>query len=167
MHIPPYHKEPGWQRFFAGAFFGGLIAYAILLFMHGTMQVELLEENLTLRAENGELKTQNEALLKDNKNLDEKTKADIKIDSVDIEILNAEDMKFDRLLGHQLTELIKKEIDQVIGSSVATVSGNAELLISTVENETYRVDEFSYKLEVRRLTIYKTVHLAVKVEFAK
>jgi len=167
MHVPPHHKQPGWQRFFAGAFFGGLIAYMIFLFMHGTIQADFQEEHLALKAEVSELKRQNEALLEDNQSLDEKSKEELRIESIDIAILNGEEMKFDRLLGHQLTELIKEEVDQIIGAPISTVSGNADLLISTIENKTYEIDDFSYKLEVKRLTIYKTVYIAVQAEFKK
>jgi len=167
MHIPPYHKQAGWQRFFAGAFFGGLIAYGIFLFMHGVMQEDLLEEHMTLQAETSELRRQNEALLRDNQNLDEKSKEDIKIESIEIEILNVEDMKLDRLLSHQLEELAKEEIDQIIGESVETIAKSDDLLISTIENETYFVDDFSYKLEVKKLSIYKTVRIAAEAKFTK
>ncbi|WLV23780.1 hypothetical protein QR721_09005 [Aciduricibacillus chroicocephali] len=167
MHIPPYHKQPGWQRFFAGAFFGGLIAYMIFLFMYGTMQADFQEEHLALKAETAELKRQNTALLEDNQNLDEKSKEEIGIDSIDIAILNSEEMKFDRLLGHQLTELVREEVDQIIGAPIGSVAENADLLVSTIENKTYEIDDFSYKLEVRRLTIYKKVHIAVHAKFKK
>ena len=167
MHIPPYHKQAGWQRFFAGAFFGGLIAYGIFLFMYGVMQEDLLEEHMSLKAEASELRRQNEALLRDNQNLDEKSKADIKIESIEIEILNVEDMKLDRLLSHQLEELAKEEIDQIIGESVETIAKSDDLLISTIENETYHVDDFSYKLEVKKLSIYKTVRIAAEANFTK
>lgn len=167
MHIPPYHKQAGWQRFFAGAFFGGLIAYGIFLFMHGVMQEDLLEEHMALQAETSELRRQNEALLRDNQDLDEKSKEDIKIESIEIEILNAEDMKLDRLLSHQLEELVKEEIDQIIGESVETLAESDNLLISTIENDTYHVDDFAYKIEVKKLSIYKTVRIAAEAKFAK
>ena len=166
MHISPYHKKPGWQRFFAGAFFGGLLAYMIFLYMHGVMQKDLLEHNMTLQAEVGELRRQNEALLQDNKDLDQKNKQDIKIETIDIKILNEDQMRLDRLLAHQLEELMKEDIDQIVGESIDAVTKNDELLIAAIENQTYRIDDFSYKVKVEKLTISKTVRIAAKAKFA-
>lgn len=167
MHIQPYHKKPGWQRFFAGAFFGGLIAYAVFMYMHGVMQERLLEENLTLQAETGELRRQNEALLRDNKDLGEKTKEGMTIETIEIEILNEKQMRMDRLITHQIEELMKEEIGQIVGESIESVAENDQLLISTIENETYKIDDFSYKLEIEKLVISKTVRITAKAEFAK
>lgn len=58
MHIPPYHKKKSWQRFFVGTFFGGVIAYCILLYMYGSMYENLLKQNLELHSQVSTLKNQ-------------------------------------------------------------------------------------------------------------
>jgi len=167
MHVPPYHKQTGWQRFFVGAFFGGLIAYAIFMYMFGQMQERLLEENFSLRTEAGELRKQNEALLSDSQDSDEKTKESVLIEKIKITFSNEEQLRLGQFITWQLEKLVKEEIDQIIGEPIESLAANDELLISTIENETYKIDDFSYKPVVEKLTISKTVRITAKVKFAK
>lgn len=160
MHIPPYYKKPGWQRFFVGAFFGGLIAYLIVIFMYGTMYEQLLQKNLHYESELKDLKNQNEALLKDNENLDEKTKEPMKVESIELEITNEEELKIkNSLTSQKLKELVKEEINQIIGLDIQTVADSEKLLIAAIENKLYTLDDFSYSFTVSFISISQEVKL--------
>ena len=118
MHIPPYHKKKSWQRFFVGTFFGGAIAYCILLYMYGSMYEDLLEQNLNLQSQVATLTSQNKSLLKDKEDLNQQTKESETVKSIEIIIPNEEELKLDELIIYQLEQLIKEEISHLIGQEV-------------------------------------------------
>ncbi|WP_164668385.1 sporulation membrane protein YtrI [Virgibacillus doumboii] len=166
MHIPPYHKKSTWQRFFIGAFLGAVIAYLIFIYMHGNMYEHLLEENKDLKSKVTELENQNEALSEDKKDLDEKSKEPFTIESIEVTITNNEELRLDRLIIHDLEELIKKEINDIIGKEVSIIAKSDELLKSTIENKEFPLDEFTYKFDVTTLTITETVKVSVEAEIS-
>lgn len=161
MHIPPYHRTATWQRFLVGAFSGGIVAYFILMYMYGTMYEDLLKENLELTSQVKELKDQNEALLNDNEDLNEKSSEPLTVSSVDITISGVAQLKMDLLIEHQLEEMLKEEINHLIGQELAIISKSRQLLISTIENKKFTVDEFTYYFEVKSLTIDKELEINV------
>ncbi|GAQ19443.1 sporulation membrane protein YtrI [Oceanobacillus picturae] len=160
MHIPPYHKKKTWQRFFAGSLVGGIIAYIIFIFMHGTMYENQLKENLELTSQVNDLKNQNEALLKDTENL----KTPVTVSAIDITIENAEEISLDSLIVPKLEELVKDEISHITGQSVSIVDEIDQLLISAIENKEYTIDDIHYQFTVRKLTISETVKVFLEAE---
>ena len=153
MHIPPYHKKPSWQLFFAGAFIGGIIAYFILIYMYGTMYEELLVENLELSSQVNDLKEQNAALLQDKEDLSEKSEEPLTINSISVTIVDGERLKLDRLIEHQLEEMVKEQISHIIGQEISIIDKSDQLLQSTIENKGFTIDDFTYYFEVKKLTI--------------
>src|SRR5690625_187586 len=97
MHVTPYHKKKHWQRFLFGVFIGGIIAYCILIFMYGSMYEKLVKESYDLQAQVTELEQQNEALLQDNKDINEKNKERLTVNQIEIENSNADEFKLNRL----------------------------------------------------------------------
>lgn len=164
MHIPPYHKKPYWQLFMAGCAIGGIIAYIVLLSMYGKMYEGLIEENVKQQAEINDLERQNEALLKDKEDLNEKANEPRVVESIVVQITNWDSLRLDRLIIHQLEELIKEEINYIVGRDVELISEMDELLISTIENKAFTVDDFTYYFQVEKLTIARKVKLSVFAE---
>src|SRR5690625_1401761 len=164
MHIPPYYKKKSWQRFLVGAFIGAVIAYFITIFMYGSMYERLVERNLDLQSQITELEKQNEVLLQDKKDLNEKSKAEITVDGIEIKIKNEKQLRLDRLITHQLEEMIKQEIDHIIGQDISVVAESDQLILSTIENKAFTVDEFTYYFEVSKLTISETVKITAEAK---
>lgn len=171
MHIPPYYKKAGWQRFFAGVFIGGVIAYGIFLFMYGTHFEGWIEENLKLREEVRDLKDRAESLNKDKEELSEKRKQHLVVQSVEIEFLNENKLLSenltDRLSLYKLRELAKEQIHDVVGKDVSSVADNERLLITSIESKIYRVDEFTYELKVERLIIAPELKASLQIQITK
>ncbi|WP_339228377.1 sporulation membrane protein YtrI [Oceanobacillus sp. FSL K6-2867] len=161
MHIPPYHKKPSWQLFFTGAFVGGIIAYFILIYMYGTMYEELLGENLELTSQVNDLTEQNQALLKDKEDLSEKSDEPLTVKSITVTIVEGERLKLDRLIEHQLEEMVKEQISHIIGQEIEIINKSDRLLQSTIENKEFTVDDFTYYFEVKKLTITSDLKIDV------
>ena len=161
MHFTPYHKNKSWQRFFFGIFIGAVLSYCILIFMYGKMYEQLIEVNYDLQAQITELQSRNEALLKDNESIAEKNKVRLTVERIEITIPNQEQLRLDRLIILQLNEMIKKEINHVIGQDIYIVSESDQLLLSTLENKAFTIDDFTYYFEVKKLTIAHTLKLTM------
>lgn len=162
MHIPPYHKKRSWQIFLLGIWIGAILAYIVLVFMYGRMYEDVLSEQIQLKTEINELKRQNETLLKDKENLEEKTSPSVLM--ISIEFTNEKELRLDRLITHQLEDLIKKELDSVIGKEVDSVSENDQLIVHIIENNSYTIDDLSYELTVEKVSISKILKLSIKVK---
>lgn len=167
MHIPPLFKKKNWQIFIIGLCVGGIIAYSVIIFMYGSMYENLLEENLYLQEEIVELNNRNETLLKDKEDFDERQIELTMIETIDIQIRNEEDMDFDRLALLQLKQLIKREVDHIIGKNIETISENDQLLISSIENKPFKIGDFFYYFRVYKLTIAKHVKITVEAKLSK
>lgn len=166
MHIPPYYKKESWQRFFIGAFAGAIIAYVIFIYMYGSMYEKIYEQNIDLQSQVNELKKQNDALLEDNEDLDEKSQEPVAVNSIEIEIINDKELHLDRLIVLQLEEMIKDEISHVIGQELSTVAKSVKLLSSTIENKKFPVEDFSYYFEIKELIISQTINITVEAKLS-
>ncbi|WP_217586965.1 sporulation membrane protein YtrI [Lentibacillus saliphilus] len=164
MYIPPHFKKTSWQHAVISAIFGGIVAYGIIMFMYGTMYEQLIEENLRLEARISELKAQNNSLKDDKEDQDHQKEEQLTIQSIDVSLSNSKELHLDRLTIYQLVELVKTELDHVIGQDFESVSKNAQLLISTIENKTFTVDDMDYYLEVQRITFAPNISLVLKVK---
>lgn len=157
MHFPPYHRNKSWQYFFVGIFVGSLIGYLVLLYMYGTMYEELLSRNFQLQEEIIDLREQNDVLLESQ----EERSGEPTVDEIDIIISNPELMKDDSLIVSQLKTLIKEEISHLIGTEIEIISSSDELLISSIENKAFTLDDMTYHFTITRLTIAPKMKLVV------
>lgn len=167
MHIPPYYKRESWQRFFAGVFIGGIVAFTIFIYMYGQFYERWVEENLNLRSQLSKLEDNYKVLEDSKKELDQKSKKDITVDTITIKIDNEKELKLenDSLMVHQLEEQIRKEINHVIGKGVNSLIDNYQLLESTIENKTFQVDEFAYNAKIKRLFVAQELQIHVSLQF--
>lgn len=161
MHIPPYLRKKSWQRFFLGFATGAVIAYVLFIFMYGSMYERLFENNLSLQSKVSELESQNKALSEDKKAVDEENKERLTVERIEIVIANADKLQLDRLIIHQLDDMIKNEINHIIGNDIRTVAESVKLLQSTIQNKEFSIDDFTYYFEVETMTISNTVELTL------
>lgn len=160
MHVPPYHRQGSWQRFFSGMLFGAFIAYLVFLYMHGAMYEELIKENIEMEETLKDLRSQNEALLQDQS--DSNTPSTVR--EIEVIITNQAVLKNDSLLDSQLKGLIKEEINHLIGIEVAILSESDELLISAIENKAFKIDDVTYQFSVQRLTIAAKLKISLETK---
>lgn len=164
MHIPPYHKKRSYQLFLLGAVTGAIAAYLVLLFMYGKMYERLIYDQLQLQTALTEMEAQHEALLEDQEEREEKSNAIIT--SIQIEFMNAQELKFDRLITLQIEDLIKRELTDIIGKNIQSVSDSDDLLVTIIENKTFTIDDLSYQFEVKKLAISERVKLTLEGKLA-
>ncbi|KGX89104.1 sporulation membrane protein YtrI [Pontibacillus litoralis] len=167
MHIPPYYKKKEWQRFLAGVFIGGVMAYCVFLFMYGTHMERWIEENMELRGTISDLENQNSLLTQDKKELNDQKKKVIKVQDLEIVFLNEKKLlrqnKMDRLTVYKLRNLAKEQLPDVIGKDIKGLSDNASLLYTAIEAKTYTIDSLTYELKVERLIMTQNVVVMITI----
>ncbi|CQR48122.1 Sporulation membrane protein YtrI [Paraliobacillus sp. PM-2] len=166
MHIPPYYKRESWQRFLAGTFAGAIIAFFVFVYMYGQLYEGWVEENLELRAQLQEIKSNYKALEESNKELDQRYQQKATVSSIEINISNQKQLNLDRLIIREFEEVIKKEINEVIGKEVDDLSENYSFLIRTIENKTYEIHDFSYQAKVQHLFVTEKLEAHIKLTIA-
>ncbi|RLL47876.1 hypothetical protein D8M04_00935 [Oceanobacillus piezotolerans] len=166
MHIPPYHKKPAWQLLIVGCTLGAIVSYFVLIYMYGSMYEELIEENLELQSQYNELKRQNEALLAANEDLNEKSNQEPIIELIEVQIINPEEVKLDRLIMHELEDLIKDEINYLIGRRVDSISESDLLLYRTIENKGFTIEDITYYFDITELTISKSLKIKLRAKLS-
>lgn len=160
MHPFPFHKKRSYQIFILGTLLGAIIAYIILLYMHGKMYENVLVEQVKLKMEIKELKKQNETLIDDKEEIEEQTEATVK--AIQVEFTNAEKLKFDRLTTLQLENMVKSELSNIIGKTIKSVSESDDLLVTVIENKTFTIDDQSFIFEVKKVSISEKIKLSLE-----
>ncbi|SEO85167.1 hypothetical protein SAMN04488134_11454 [Amphibacillus marinus] len=164
MHVPPYYKRKDWQRFMVGVFVGGMIGYLVFLFMYGEIMERFIEENLRVRTERQELQLAYDTLEQNLTDLNQKYQEQLTINSIKIVINNAEVFKLDRFMLHELGELIKAEVNDIIGKEVVTLNDYYPILIRMIENKAYKIDGFSYQAKVAQLFINEQTEIHIELD---
>lgn len=164
MRIPPLYEKPTWQRFFVGIFFGSIISWFVFLFIFGELQEDQLKEIVKQQSEIKELKNKNQLLEKDFEELNEKNQKQLKVRDISITLTNDKQLKLDSLTTFFLKNGAKEELKHVLNNNIETVVENKELVIKTLENKTFEVDDQKYKLIVKQLYLFTTLELYLEIE---
>lgn len=165
MHVPHYHKKRSWQIFLLGVFAGSIIAYLVFSLMYSKMYEQILTQNVQLRTQVTELEHQNEALLQDQEDREEQ-KTGHTVQKIEIEFSNHNELRLDRLIIHELEDLLKNEINYIIGKDIESLTENDDLLITVIENKTFTIDDLSYQFEVKKLFISEQVKVTLHIKLA-
>jgi|SRR5699024_3909628 len=164
MHVPPYYRKRSWQLFLVGVVGGTIIAYLIFILMYGKLYGDLLIERTELETELKDLQRQNETLLLDKEQL--QREQGLTVQTIDIHFVNGKQFRFDRLTIHQLSSLIKDELEDIIGRDVTTVAESSTLMINLIEKNTFEIDDISYSFTIEKLVIAENMEINLHVKFA-
>lgn len=164
MHVPPYYRKRSWQVFIVGVVVGTIIAYLIFVLMYGKLYGDLLIERTELETELKDLQRQNETLLLDKEQLQREQR--LTVQTIDIHFVNGKQFRFDRLTIHQLSSLIKDELEDIIGKDVTTVAESSTLMINLIEKNTFEIDDISYTFTIEKMVIAENMEINLQVKFA-
>lgn len=141
-----------------------LSVISFFLFVYGKHTERWIEENMEIRTELKQVKQENDLLKQDKENLNEEHEEKLTIQSFEINLDNAEELELDRFTEYELTERIEDELNPVIGRNIASVSDQRDLLIRTIENQTYHVRDIDYSVTISHLTVAPILVITVEVQ---
>ncbi|KHE72403.1 sporulation membrane protein YtrI [Halobacillus sp. BBL2006] len=165
MHIPPYYQRPEWKRFFAGVVLGTILGYLFFLFIHGQFQEQYTKEHIELTSKLNEVEDKYEALLKNQNNRNE-TKP-LSVVDISVAYTNAKRLEVDLLTQHQLTSMVKEQLTSIPGKDLTTVASQVDLMVSTIENKNYVVDDLSYELKVSKLIVSEVIQFQLEIKILR
>lgn len=164
IYIPPAYRKKEWMRLFSGIIIGTILGYLFFLFIHGQLQEKYAEEHIELTTEMNQLEAKYEGLLKENREGQEYKP--LRVLDINIQYTNAKKLEVDLLTQHQLTNLIKEQLTSITGKDLRIIAEQDELIISTIENKNYVIDDFSYGIKVTKLIVSEIVRLELKIELS-
>ncbi|MBS4216855.1 sporulation protein [Bacillus sp. FJAT-49711] len=167
MRIPPLYRKPAWQRFLGGAAVGGCISWMIFLYMFGVMQERngiLLEErsNQIKRLQNQITIWQEDYQELNKKNEDMLTIQEIHVRLVSYEKYNIQD----RQSVFDVEEAVKEDLKSLLAKDLSTVYKNKDIIKKSIENKVTPINGKRFKLIVKEMYFYTTIHITVELRLA-
>ncbi|MCP3030563.1 hypothetical protein LF817_04345 [Halobacillus sp. A1] len=163
MYIPPQLRRREWRRFYAGFILGAIAGYVLFVFMNDQLHEHFEEENIQLSSDLSALEAKYEGLLDSEKEADKEKKQVLTIQEVQPNFSNAKELQIDKLTQHQLSSMVKDQLQSITGENIEDIAQQSDLIISTVENKSFEVEDFKYKLTVERLIITTQVTLLLSI----
>ena len=164
MRIPPYYRNPLWQRFFAGMIIGAIISWGLFLYMFGDLQekqIQLIEtQQDTIKDLHDELEIwQNEYEI-----LNKKNENKLLVQDISVRITNYKKYRLDPLSIFEVEQSIKKDFDSLLGKDLESVSRSKELLKRAVMNKDIKLNGRHYQLEISELIIYTNIDMELSIK---
>ncbi|RFU67726.1 sporulation membrane protein YtrI [Bacillus sp. V59.32b] len=163
MRVPPYHQKPGWQRFFAGVAIGCIISWVIFLYMFGVQQENQFERMNAQQKLIGNLTDRNAIWEKDYQKLNEEVKKKLKIQEIEVTILNGKTFKLDHLSIAEAEDAIHDDLASLLTKDVETIYNGRSLLKKSIENKIVEINKKRYKLEVAEILFYTNMYIEVRL----
>ncbi|MEA3320885.1 MAG: hypothetical protein U9Q88_12830 [Bacillota bacterium] len=166
MRVPPYNRDPGWQRFFSGVVLGAIIGWLIFMLMYGVTLEKNIGDLIKYKEEVRSYKNRIHILTEDNDKLKEE-KDQLKIEDFKISIINHEKYMLNSFSRSSIIARITEDLNDQVSRDVASIKDNRQLLIKVIENKSYTLDDKQYYFEVDFLYIDTTIEmdlLIVKME---
>ncbi|WP_258871304.1 hypothetical protein, partial [Halobacillus trueperi] len=129
------------------------------------LQQKYTEEHIEMTARLSEWEAKYETLLNNQDQGSEGTPMSVK--EISVVFTNAKKLEIDLLTQHQLDALVKDQLVTVSGKDVSIVADQVDLIISTIENKNYVVDDFTYELKVTRLIVSETMNLHLEIKLKR
>ena len=162
MHIPPYHREPSWQRFFAGAIVGAILSWGIFVFLFGAIQDRQVNQIVQYKKQVEKLEERLHILTEDNEKLKE-DKEKLKVQDIYITINNHDKYKLNSLDRVHIIESIQKDLNHLITRDIKSINDNKDFIVKAIESTPYKIDNKSYYFRVFRLYIDTTIEIELTV----
>ncbi|WP_404468688.1 sporulation membrane protein YtrI [Sutcliffiella horikoshii] len=166
MRVPPYNRDPGWQRFFSGVVLGAIVGWLIFMLMYGVTLEKNIGDLIKYKEEVKSYKNRIHILTEDNDKLKEE-KDQLKIEDFKISIINHEKYMLNSFSRSSIIARITEDLNDQVSKDVASIKDNRQLLIKVIENKSYSLDDKRYYFEVDFLYIDTTIEmdlLIVKME---
>lgn len=163
MRFPPHYRRPHWQRFFAGFAIGTLIGWFFFLFQFGSIHqhltAEIIKKQLTIEEQVEII----EILRSNEKKLNEENEQKLTIQQIQVSFFNARKHHLNELALYELKQQLLKEIKYLEGKNIATIAATKEMLIKTIENKVFTIDERRFQLKTKQLYLYTTLEVSLEI----
>ncbi|RXI98752.1 hypothetical protein DS745_19640 [Anaerobacillus alkaliphilus] len=166
MRIPPYYKQAGWQRFFAGVIIGMIIGWFFFIYEFGEVQEKLVTK---IKMQEATIKNQKdtiEILRSDKDELNKENQKKLTVQEVKVYFKNDKAFRLSELSTHDLRSQIEKELSAVLNRNIESVAESKDLLYQSIENKVFEVNDKRYHVVVRDFVLYTKLQVFVEIRLA-
>ncbi|NEU29887.1 hypothetical protein GN156_03735 [bacterium LRH843] len=163
MRIPPLIERTGWQRFFGGVIIGILIGWGFFIYQYGQVYEGLMYRLSRQEALITEQQKNIDQLRSNEIKLNEENQKKLTIQQIELSFVNDRKLRLSQLTLFELKQQAINEVQFVVRKDIETVANMKDLLIRTLENKVFEVGENQYKLNIKEIYLFTTLHLYVEV----
>lgn len=163
MRMPPYFSRPAWQRFFAGMAIGGIISWFFFLYIFGEWNEKYSKEIKKQREEIADLKNDIKIWQEDYKELNKLNSQKLIVQEIKVKIQNSDKYKLDSFSVFEIEDEIKEDIKMMSAKDIETVFNSSDLIVRTIENKVFKVNDKRFRAEVKQMKIYTTLSIKVNI----
>ncbi|WP_347549314.1 sporulation membrane protein YtrI [Pseudalkalibacillus hwajinpoensis] len=165
MRVPPIYSRKGWQRFLAGLSVGVVFGWLFFLMLFGIMYEKQITTMKEQKIEIYDLKIQNQTLLDDQKNYDNKDlEKTLLIKNIQVTFEKDKDLPLNSLTRHELKKDIQAELNDLLNKDLGSVSRTRSFIIHSLENKTLIIDDIKYGFEVKQFVLWTSVEVVLTVQ---
>ena len=163
MRIPPYYRNPMWQRFFAGIAIGAVMSWALFFYMFGDLQEKQVQLIQTQQDTIKDLSEEVDIWQSEYEILNKRNESRLLVQDVSVRITNYKKYRLDPLSVFEVEQSIQKDFSSLIGKDLENVSKGKELLKRAIINKDIKVNSRQYQLEIRELVIYTNIEIELAI----
>lgn len=163
MRIPPYYRDPSWQRFFSGIIIGAIIGFGFFIFINGVAQERQLQLIAQQKKQIADLEKDNKIIFEEEKAKNEELQKKMTIQEIQVTFETNPKIKLDGIKKLDLRDQITNKLRPIIGNDIESVAKNRALIFNLINDHPFVVEENVYQVEVRSIVIFSDLHVQVKV----
>ncbi|MRX71742.1 sporulation protein [Bacillus lacus] len=161
MRIPTQHKDPFWQRIFAGMVLGAIVSWLVFLFTYGVLQEKQV---VTIEKQQSQIEELNRSMRiwqEEVRLLNKKNQETLTVQNVRVHVENSSRFEKSSYFAFEIEKSVKEDVADVIAKDVESAFASRKILKRAIENKTYSIDEKQYKLRVTEMVIYTELYIEV------
>lgn len=167
MRIPPYYRNPLWQRFFAGMVMGAIVAWIMFLYMHGVLQERQVQLIQTQQDTISDLTEEIDIWQNEYELLNRKNDQKLLVQDISIRIVDYKKYRIDPLSIFEMEESIREDLNSLLGKDLESIGKGKELVKRTITNKTVKINSKRYHFEIKEMIIYTTISIEVVISIGK
>ncbi|HEX7064939.1 MAG TPA: sporulation membrane protein YtrI [Bacillales bacterium] len=167
MRIPQHYHAPGWQRFIVGFLLGAVVGWVFFIILYGQAQEDQINLINKQKDKIAELKDEKDIWLEDVKEENAKLEKKLTVQDIQIKFVNKKESELGDTAISNLNREIEKQLSPLLTKDLETVGGNSEILIQSIENKIFEIEDNRYRVEVQTLVITSIIKVGVKIEKVK
>ncbi|MDQ0208107.1 sporulation membrane protein YtrI [Alkalicoccobacillus murimartini] len=163
MRMPTNVPRPGWLRFFAGIMIGSILGWVFFLFQYGQiyegMMVTRVQQNLKIET----LQERIEQLVSEQRNQNEENQKKLTIQQIEIHFTDDSDLDLDQLTVYEIRQKVLSELAYLERKDIESVHHTKELMIRTIENKRFSVEDKRYHVQINEVYLFTTLHIYAEI----
>ncbi|WP_371018359.1 sporulation membrane protein YtrI [Pseudalkalibacillus sp. JSM 102089] len=168
MRVPQIYSRKGWQRFLAGLSVGVIFGWLFFLMLFGIMYEKQITTIKEQKIEISDLKTQNQTLLDDQENYNNKEiEKTLLVKKIEVTFEKNNDLPLNSLTRHELKKEIQTELNDLLNKDLGAISRTRSFIIQSLENKTLMIDNIKYGFKVKQFILWTTVEVVLTIELVQ